>query len=41
MSLSRYIKKKEAYQANLVREALSMGYNSPTIFTEEEENIIC
>lgn len=40
MSLSRYIKKKEAYQANPEGEAPSMGYTIPTIFTEEEENIL-
>lgn len=40
MSLSRYIKKKVAYQANPVGEAPSMGYASPTIFTEKEEKIL-
>lgn len=40
MSLSRYIKKKEACQANPEGEAPSMGYAIPTIFTEEEENIL-
>lgn len=40
MSLSRYIKKKEAFQANPEGDVPSMGYTMPTIFTEEEENIL-
>ncbi|XP_072403230.1 uncharacterized protein [Diabrotica undecimpunctata] len=40
MSLSRYIKKKEVYHANPEGQAPSMGYTVPTIFTEEEENIL-
>ncbi|CAH1975067.1 unnamed protein product [Acanthoscelides obtectus] len=40
MSLSRYTKKKEAYQANPEGKAPSMGYTFPTIFIEEEENVL-
>lgn len=40
ISLQRYIKKKKAYQANQTNETPSVGYVSPTIFTEEEENVL-
>lgn len=41
MSLSRYIKKKQAFQDNETDVAPSMGYAHPTVFTDDEENILC
>ena len=35
------LRKKKAYQANVTEERPSMGYASPTIFTKDEENILC
>lgn len=40
ISLFRYIKKKKAFEANLTDKPPSVGYPSPTVFTEEEENIL-
>ncbi|XP_022829429.1 uncharacterized protein LOC111359389 [Spodoptera litura] len=41
MSLQRYIKKKQAFQDNATEVIPSMGYASPKVFTDEEENILC
>lgn len=41
MSLQRYIKKKQAFQDKVTDVPPSMGYASPTIFTEQEEKILC
>lgn len=36
MSLSRYIEKKESFEAN----PEDMGYKIPTVFTKEEDNLL-